>query len=155
MAKVNSGASGCRAMVMAGKYLSSPPVLTRGSGQQQQQRQQRRMLGPKPRMLSSYAAGTGGKTQALAQPEHLGYFSAADRQVLANRNLIYRDVKAFLNEVGGDPREARYWLTQFQRATSYQSPAFAVLEVYLFTVNKFIEDVETFDSNKVAPYELC
>ncbi|KAM7386062.1 hypothetical protein PAMA_008942 [Pampus argenteus] len=124
MAKVNSGSSGCRAMVMAGKYLSSPspPVLTRGSGQQQ-----RRMLGPQHRMVSSSAAGTGGKAAALAQPEHLGYISAADR--LANRNLIYRDVKAFLNEVGGDPREARYWLTQFQRATASQSPAFAVLQV--------------------------
>lgn len=126
MAKVNSGSSGCRAMVMAGRYLSnpSPPVLTRAPGQQQ-----RRMLGPPRRMMSSNAAGTGGKTAALAQPEHLGYFSAADRQVLANRNLIYRDVKAFLNEVGGDPQEARYWLTQFQRASASQSPAFAVLEV--------------------------
>ncbi|XP_018554032.1 N-acetylglutamate synthase, mitochondrial [Lates calcarifer] len=126
MAKVNSGSSGCRAMVMAGKYLTSPspPVLTRSSGQRQ-----RRMFSPHGRMVSSDAAGTGGKTAALAQQEHLGYFSAADRHVLANRNLIYRDVKAFLNEVGGDPREARYWLTQFQRATSIQSPAFAVLEV--------------------------
>ncbi|XP_056258475.1 N-acetylglutamate synthase, mitochondrial [Seriola aureovittata] len=126
MAKVNSGSSGCRAMVMAGKYLSSPslPVLTRSSGQRQ-----RRMFGPHRRMVSSDAAGTGGKTAALAQLEQPGYFSAADRHVLANRNLIYRDVKAFLNEVGGDPREARYWLTQFQRATSAQSPAFAILEV--------------------------
>lgn len=47
----------------------------------------------------------------------------------SNRTLIYRDVKAFLSEVGGDPREARYWLTQFQRATSPQAPAFAVLEL--------------------------
>ncbi|KAG7232224.1 hypothetical protein INR49_009391 [Caranx melampygus] len=125
MAKVNSGSSGCRAVVMAGKYLSSPslPVLTRISGQRQ-----RRMFGPHRRMVNSDAAGTGGKTAALAQLEHPGYFSAADRHVLTNRNLIYRDVKAFLNEVGGDPREARYWLTQFQRATSAQSPAFAVLE---------------------------
>uniref|UniRef100_H3D0R6 N-acetylglutamate synthase, mitochondrial n=1 Tax=Tetraodon nigroviridis TaxID=99883 RepID=H3D0R6_TETNG len=46
-----------------------------------------------------------------------------------SRNLIYRDVRAFLSEVGGDPREARYWLTQFQSATATQSPAFAVLEV--------------------------
>ncbi|XP_053194270.1 N-acetylglutamate synthase, mitochondrial [Scomber japonicus] len=137
MAKVNSGSSGCRAMVMAGRYLSnpSPPVLTRAPGQQQ-----RRMLGPPRRMMSSNAAGTGGKTAALAQPEHLGYFSAADRQVLANRNLIYRDVKAFLNEVGGDPQEARYWLTQFQRASASQSPAFAVLEV----------DSSVFDSREMV-----
>ncbi|XP_040918975.1 N-acetylglutamate synthase, mitochondrial [Toxotes jaculatrix] len=137
MAKVNSGSSGCRAMVMAGKYLSSPslPVLSRNSGQRQ-----RRMFGPHRRMVSSDAASTGGKTAALAQQEHLGYFSAADRHVLANRNLIYRDVKAFLNEVGGDPREARYWLTQFQRATSAQSPAFAVLEV----------DSSVFDSREMV-----
>lgn len=80
-------------------------------------------------MMSSDATGSGGKTAAVAQQEPPGYLSAADRLVLANRNLIYRDVKAFLNEVGGDPREARYWLTQFQRATSPQSPAFAVMEV--------------------------
>lgn len=126
MAKVNGGSSGCRAVVMAGRYLSSPapPALSRSSGQRQ-----RRMFGPKRRAMSSDAAGTGGKTAALAQQDHLGYFSAADRHAMTNRNLIYRDVKAFLNEVGGDPREARYWLTQFQRATSAQSPAFAVLEV--------------------------
>lgn len=126
MAKVNSGSSGCRAVVMAGKYLASPgpPALTRSCGQRQ-----RRMFGPQRRVMSSDAAGTGGKTAALAQQEHPGYFSAADRHVLANRNLIYRDVKAFLNEVGGDPREARYWLTQFQRAASAQCSAFAVLEV--------------------------
>lgn len=129
MAKVNSGSSGCRAMVLAGKYLSTPssvPVPVRVSGQRQ-----RRMFGPHRRMVSSDAAGSRGKTAALAQLEHSsGYLlSAADRQVLTNRNLIYRDVKAFLNEVGGDPREARYWLTQFQRATSAQSTAFAVLEV--------------------------
>ena len=117
MAKVNSGASGCRAMVKAGQYLSSPAALTRSSGQRQ-----RKMFGPQRRMMSADAAGTGGKAAALAQQEQPGYLTA-------NLNLIYRDVKAFLNEVGGNPREARYWLTQFQRATSAQSPAFAVLEV--------------------------
>lgn len=91
-------------------------------------------------MMSSDATGTGGKTAAVAQQEHLGYCSAADRPLLANRNLIYRDVKAFLNEVGGDPREARYWLTQFQRATSPQSPAFAVMEV----------DSSVFDSREMV-----
>lgn len=126
MAKVNSGSSGCRAVVMAGRYLSSPSphALSRSCGQRQ-----RRIFGQQRRMMSSDPTGTGGKTAAVAQQEPLGYFSSADRHVLANRNLIYRDVKAFLNEVGGDPREARYWLTQFQRASSSQSPAFAVLEV--------------------------
>ncbi|XP_028267827.1 N-acetylglutamate synthase, mitochondrial [Parambassis ranga] len=135
MSKVTSGSPGCRAVVMAGKYLSKPSVS-------QQQQQQRRMFGPPRRAVSSDAAGTGGKSAAGAQQEHhhLGYFSAADRHMLANRNLIYRDVKAFLNEVGGDPREARYWLTQFQRATSAQSHAFAVLEV----------DSSVFDSREMV-----
>ncbi|XP_041672714.1 N-acetylglutamate synthase, mitochondrial [Cheilinus undulatus] len=137
MSKVNSGTSGCRAVVMAGKYLSSPsaPALSRSSSQRQ-----RRMLGVQRRMNSSDAASTGGKSAASAQQEQPAYLSAADRQALANRNLIYRDVKAFLNEVGGDPREARYWLTQFQRATKTQSPAFAVMEV----------DSSVFDSREMV-----
>ncbi|XP_071759472.1 N-acetylglutamate synthase, mitochondrial [Centroberyx gerrardi] len=139
MAKVNSGSSGRRAMVMAGKYLSgpaaAPSALLQSSGQQQ-----RRMFRLQRRFVSSNAAGTGGKTAALAQQEYPGFFSAADRHALANRTLIYRDVKAFLNEVGGDPREARYWLTQFQRATSAQAPAFAVLEV----------DSSVFDSREMV-----
>ncbi|XP_026179904.1 N-acetylglutamate synthase, mitochondrial [Mastacembelus armatus] len=120
MVNVNSGSTGCRAVVMAGKYLSNP-VLSR--------QRQRRMIGPQRVMMSSHVAGAEGKTAASAQQEHQGFFSTADRQALANRNLIYRDVRAFLSEVGGDPREARYWLTEFQRATAAQSPAFAVLEV--------------------------
>ncbi|KAM3863763.1 N-acetylglutamate synthase, mitochondrial [Diretmus argenteus] len=141
MANVNSGSSGCRAMVMAGKYLSSPascPALAQGSGQQQQ----RRMFPLQRRLVSSNAAGTGGKPAALAQQEQYPSvsFCAADRHVPANRTLIYRDVKAFLNEVGGDPREARYWLTQFQRATAAQAAAFAVLEV----------DSSVFDSREMV-----
>ncbi|XP_037545322.1 N-acetylglutamate synthase, mitochondrial [Nematolebias whitei] len=121
MSKVNSGSPGCRAMVMATKYLSNSSW---SSGLKQ-----REMCARQGRAVSSTAAGTGGRTAALAPLENLGYVSAADRHALPNRSLIYRDVKAFLNEVGGNPREARYWLTQFQRATSAQSPAFAVLEV--------------------------
>ncbi|XP_060882168.1 N-acetylglutamate synthase, mitochondrial [Labrus mixtus] len=135
--KVNGGSSGCRAVVMAGKYLSSPsaPALSRSSSLHQ-----RKMVDMQRRTLSSDAASTVGKPAALAQQENPAYLSAADRQVLTNRNLIYRDVKAFLNEVGGDPREARYWLTQFQRATKAQSPAFAVLEV----------DSSVFDSREMV-----
>lgn len=126
MSKVHRGSHGCQAMVIARKYLSSlpPSVLTQTSSQRQ-----RKMFSQQHRMVSCNVAGTEGKPAALAQQEHKGYASAAGRHVKTNRNLIYRDVKAFLNEVGGDPREARYWLTQFQRATSAQSPAFAVLEV--------------------------
>uniref|UniRef100_A0A3Q2WIP3 N-acetylglutamate synthase n=1 Tax=Haplochromis burtoni TaxID=8153 RepID=A0A3Q2WIP3_HAPBU len=126
MSKVNRGSHGCRAMVIARKYLSGPssPVLTRNSSQRQ-----RKMLSRQHRMASCNAAGTEGNPAALAQQEHLGYFSTGGRHAKTNLNLIYRDVKAFLSEVGGDPREARYWLTQFQKATSAHSPAFAVLEV--------------------------
>ncbi|XP_010862189.2 N-acetylglutamate synthase, mitochondrial isoform X2 [Esox lucius] len=123
MAKVNSGTSSCRAMVMAGKYFANPlPGLAPSTSHQ-------RMLKIQRRLGSSQAAGKGGKTPALAQQEFPSSFSASDRHVLSNRTLIYRDVKAFLNEIGGDPREARYWLTQFQKANLAQSPAFAVLEV--------------------------
>lgn len=113
-------------MVIARKYLSNlpPSVLTRTSSLPQ-----RKMFSQQHRVVSGNGAGTEGKPAALAQQEHRGYVSAVGRHVKTNRNLIYRDVKAFLNEVGGDPREARYWLTQFQRATSAHSPAFAVLEV--------------------------
>ncbi|XP_041832104.1 N-acetylglutamate synthase, mitochondrial [Melanotaenia boesemani] len=129
MSKVNSGSTGCRAMVMAGKYLASPNPPSTSLKRSSSQQQQRRMFAPQRRMVSSDAANTRVRVPALAQQENLGYFSAADRHALASRNLIYRDVKAFLSEVGGDPREARYWLTQFQRTTTAQSPAFAVLEV--------------------------
>uniref|UniRef100_A0A3B5LQC2 Uncharacterized protein n=1 Tax=Xiphophorus couchianus TaxID=32473 RepID=A0A3B5LQC2_9TELE len=128
MSKINSGSTGCRAVVMAGKYLSGPgrcsAVLAGTSGRQRGQ-----MCADQRRTGSSTAARMGGRTAAAGQQESPGYFSAADRHALANRNLIYRDVKAFLSEVGGDPREARYWLAQFQRANLSQSPAFAVLEV--------------------------
>uniref|UniRef100_A0A3Q3B3R7 N-acetylglutamate synthase, mitochondrial n=1 Tax=Kryptolebias marmoratus TaxID=37003 RepID=A0A3Q3B3R7_KRYMA len=128
MSKVNSGSPGCRAMVMAGKYLSNPNGTNAGLAGSSGPKQ-RRMCAPQRRAASSTAAGAGGRIAALAPLENLGYVSAAERHAQASRNLIYRDVKAFLNEVGGNPREARYWLTQFQRATSAQSSAFAVLEV--------------------------
>ncbi|TNN42070.1 N-acetylglutamate synthase, mitochondrial [Liparis tanakae] len=111
-------------MVKVGRYLSCPSLARCAGGQRQ-----RETFGPQRRTMSADAAGTEGKSAALAQQEQLGCLPAADRHMPTNRNLIYRDVKAFLNEVGGNPREARYWLTQFQRATSAQSTAFAVLEV--------------------------
>ncbi|KAG9343813.1 hypothetical protein JZ751_013194, partial [Albula glossodonta] len=81
-------------------------------------------------MSSSNDAGHRSKIPAyVAQLDPPGSLTAADRHALSNRTLIYRDVKAFLSEIGGDPREARYWLTQFQRASLSQCPAFAVLEV--------------------------
>ncbi|KAM9391785.1 N-acetylglutamate synthase, mitochondrial [Pholidichthys leucotaenia] len=122
MSRVSSGSHGCWAVVLAGKYLSSSS-LSRDSGPRQ-----RRKLGAQPRAVSS-GPGSGGKAAALAQLEHVGQSSGVERHLRTSQNLIYRDVKAFLGEVGGDPREARYWLTQFQRAASGASAAFAVLQV--------------------------
>ncbi|XP_030649556.1 N-acetylglutamate synthase, mitochondrial [Chanos chanos] len=124
MAKVNGTTSGCRAIVMAGQFLSKPSPLV-----QRQNTTQQRFVRLQRRMKSASAAGQGNKTPAQTQQDVSHSFSTVDRNVWSNRTLIYRDVKAFLNEIGGDPREARYWLTQFQRANLSQAPAFAVLEV--------------------------
>lgn len=123
MAKVNSGSSGCRAMAMAGQFWMKPSALS----QQRSSHHQRRLVTVNQRMRSTSAAGHGSKTPAWAQQELLNNASPGELNVWSNRTLIYRDVKAFLNQIGGDPREARYWLTHFQRAGL--SPAFAVLEV--------------------------
>lgn len=123
MAKVNGGTSSCRAMVMAGQLLSKPSPLS------QQNNRHQRFLKLQRRMATTSAAGRGNKIPALVQPDLASTVSLSDRHGVSNRSLIYRDVKAFLNEIGGDAREARYWLTQFQRASLSQAPAFAVLEV--------------------------
>ncbi|KAF3847037.1 hypothetical protein F7725_004115, partial [Dissostichus mawsoni] len=89
---------------------------------------QRHVFDPQRGIGHSEAGSVAARAAALAQKhqeEEPRLFS--DRQ--PNMNLIHRDVKAFLREVGGNPREARYWLTQFQRASAAKSPAFAVLEV--------------------------
>ncbi|XP_050959507.1 N-acetylglutamate synthase, mitochondrial isoform X2 [Labeo rohita] len=134
MAKVNSGSSGCRAVVMAGQFWTRPPALS----QHRSSHHQRRLTSVNQRMRASSAAGPWSKSPAWSQQELPSYGSLSERNVWSNRTLIYRDVKAFLNEVGGDPREARYWLTHFQRAGS--SPAFAVLEV----------DTSVFDSHEMV-----
>ncbi|KAL0198208.1 hypothetical protein M9458_006748, partial [Cirrhinus mrigala] len=107
---------------MAGQFWTRPPALS----QQRSGHHQRRLASVNQRMRASSAAGHGSKIPAWSQQELPNYGSLSERNVWSNRTLIYRDVKAFLHEVGGDPREARYWLTHFQRAGS--SPAFAVLE---------------------------
>lgn len=126
MAKVSRGS------IIARKCLSGSPA---GSGEWQ-----RRVVGPQRRLVSSDPAAPPGNTAALAHQEHLASPSAADRHTPPNRSLIYRDVKAFLKEVGGDPREARYWLTHFQRTSPAQSTAFAVIEV----------DSSSFDSRELV-----
>ncbi|XP_029110110.1 N-acetylglutamate synthase, mitochondrial [Scleropages formosus] len=124
MAKVNRGTSGCRAMILAGQLLSKP------SAPDQRNHHHRRPPSTPQRPItgchsssSSSAAGLVSRTRAPGQAE------LRDRHAGPPRTLVYRDVKAFLSEVGGDPREARYWFTHFQRASLSQAPAFAVLEV--------------------------
>ncbi|KAF7698027.1 N-acetylglutamate synthase, mitochondrial [Silurus meridionalis] len=126
MAKVHGGASGCRAFVMAGQFWSKPaPPLA----QPQQNTGQRKLAKIQRRMLSVTAAVQVNKRPVQTQQDATNFVPLSDRGVWSNRSLVYRDVKAFLNEVGGDPREARYWLTQFQRAHVCKAPAFAVLEI--------------------------
>lgn len=134
MAKVHGGASGCRAIVMAGQFLSKPaPPLA----QPQQNTGQRKLAKIQRRMLSVTPAVQVNKTPVQNQLDAASFIPLSDRGVWSNRQLVYRDVKAFLNEVGGDPREARYWLTQFQRSHVCKAPAFAVLEVSILTPARF------------------
>ncbi|XP_685919.3 N-acetylglutamate synthase, mitochondrial isoform X1 [Danio rerio] len=134
MAKVNSGSSGCRAMVMAGQFWTKPFALS----SQRSGPHRRSAAEVNRRMSSSRTAGHGSKTPLWSQQESYNHSSLGERSAWSNRTLIYRDVKAFLREIGGDPREARYWLTHFQRAGS--TPAFAVLEV----------DPSVFDSHEMV-----
>ncbi|XP_061740158.1 N-acetylglutamate synthase, mitochondrial [Nerophis ophidion] len=118
----NRGPSRCRALVTAGKYLSKTSHQT--------------LISPSVRLLNTDASGVGGKGAVCGPPELGGAWSAS---APTQANMIYRDVKAFLSDVGGDPREARYWLSHFLRATSTKSP-FAVLEV----------DSSVFDSREMV-----
>lgn len=120
---------------MAGQFLSKPaPPLV----QPQQNTGQRKLAKIQRRMLSVSSAVSANKTPVQTQLDAANFIPLSERGVWSNRTMVYRDVKAFLNEVGGDPREARYWLTQFQRASVCKAPAFAVLEVSmrsLFTMS--------------------
>lgn len=120
---MNGSSSGLRVVVLAGRYWSKP-ASPPGLSTQGPDPPQRKVFRSLRRSVSSNAADNGSRPAAWPQED-----PTRDRHVLPNRPLIYRDVKAFLSEVGGDPREARYWLTQFQRATSPPTPAFAVLEL--------------------------
>ncbi|KAJ8404355.1 hypothetical protein AAFF_G00341280 [Aldrovandia affinis] len=134
MAKVNTGASRRKAMITAAQFLSKPSALIENDSQ--------RMFLKLQRHMGSHGdAGHRSKNMAyVAQLDSPCSLTSTARHALPNRSLIYRDVKAFLSEIGGDPREARYWLTQFQKATSSQAPAFAVLEV----------DKSVFDSREMV-----
>lgn len=105
---------------MAGQLLTKPSSQQK-TGQRKFARLQRRAL--------SATAAVQAKTPTWSPQDRSIFPPVSDCNVWSNRTLISRDVKAFLNEVGGDPREARYWLTQFQRANVSQAPAFAVLQI--------------------------
>ncbi|XP_030077637.1 N-acetylglutamate synthase, mitochondrial isoform X2 [Microcaecilia unicolor] len=47
----------------------------------------------------------------------------------ANRSMVQRDIRAFLNECGGTPSEARHWLAQFQTLNLTCNKPFAVIEL--------------------------
>ncbi|GCB71329.1 N-acetylglutamate synthase, mitochondrial isoform X2 [Scyliorhinus torazame] len=116
MATASSASAGTRAVAKAGQLLSSKHVLNSPCAP--------------ARRLSAVKAS--GRNRSPSSPTQ----EAADRSVplvshhRATRSLVYRDVRLFLNEIGADPREARYWLTQFQNVSSSgNNRLFAVVEV--------------------------
>ncbi|XP_072417726.1 N-acetylglutamate synthase, mitochondrial isoform X1 [Chiloscyllium punctatum] len=116
MATASSASAGTRAVAKAGQLLSCRRLLSSPSV-------------PGVRRLSAVKASGHSRSRNTPVPE-------TDRSVplvshhRATRSLVYRDVKLFLNEIGADPREARYWLTQFQNASSSgNNKLFAVVEV--------------------------
>ncbi|KAK1160316.1 N-acetylglutamate synthase, mitochondrial [Acipenser oxyrinchus oxyrinchus] len=120
MANVNPGSTSSRAVAMASHLLSKPTVRT-------QQAHLGRCVPKLRRQMSDLVVGGCSGNISLALPDEDK--PSAGRVLASSRSLIHRDVKAFLNQLGGDPREARYWLTQFQKCSASQSPAFAVMEV--------------------------
>ncbi|XP_066554853.1 N-acetylglutamate synthase, mitochondrial isoform X1 [Amia ocellicauda] len=122
MAKLHAGSSSCRAVALAGHLLSKPATPAHKHHNRHLRKLQRHTG-------SVSAGGFGSNSPALAQLDYPRATPLPELPAPASRSLIYRDVKAFLSEIGGDPREARYWLTHFQKSSLTQSPAFAVLEV--------------------------
>ncbi|XP_076852973.1 N-acetylglutamate synthase, mitochondrial-like [Brachyhypopomus gauderio] len=118
MAKLSGGSPVCRGIVMARQFFSKSSPLGRHPTTKLQRRP-----------MSVETARQGSKTPVWIHDELANSTSFVHSSVKSNRSLVYRDIKAFLSEVGGDPREARYWLTQFQRANVSEAPAFAVLEI--------------------------
>ncbi|XP_032891195.1 N-acetylglutamate synthase, mitochondrial isoform X2 [Amblyraja radiata] len=110
MASATSASAGSRAVATAGRLLSSKRAAP---------------CGPGLRRLSAVQAGRSCKLRgAPLQDVDRSAPLVAHHQIA--RSLVYKDVRMFLNEIGADPREARYWLTQFQNASTR---LFAVVEV--------------------------
>lgn len=129
MGTLSSASAGSRAVLLASQLLSSTKPVSMPS-----------LPGAQAsgfRQLSALSAGGHCKlrsvpspalAQALVQPQEEPSTPLVSHH-RATRSLIYRDVKMFLKEIGGDPREARYWLTQFQNASNSLNKLFAVVEV--------------------------
>lgn len=110
MASATSASAGSRAVATAGRFLSSKRAAP---------------CSPGLRRLSAVQAGRRCKLPgAPLQDVDRSAPLVAHHQIA--RSLVYKDVRMFLNEIGADPREARYWLTQFQNASTR---LFAVVEV--------------------------
>ncbi|XP_078385795.1 N-acetylglutamate synthase, mitochondrial isoform X2 [Cetorhinus maximus] len=125
MATASSASAGTRAVAKAGQLLSSKHALSAAS-----------CAAPAAAAVPGIRRLSAVKASGHNRPRNAPMQEAADRSVplvnhhRATRSLVYRDVKMFLNEIGADPREARYWLTQFQNAsTSGNNKLFAVVEV--------------------------
>ncbi|XP_051894843.1 N-acetylglutamate synthase, mitochondrial isoform X1 [Pristis pectinata] len=112
MATATSASVGTRAVARAGRFLSSKRVSS---------------CGPGLRQLSAVKVGRHSKLRGAPMQEVDRTVPLVSHHQTA-RSLVYKDVRMFLNEIGADPREARYWLTQFQNAGT-SNKLFAVVEV--------------------------
>ncbi|XP_072927726.1 N-acetylglutamate synthase, mitochondrial isoform X2 [Hemitrygon akajei] len=112
MATATSASVGTRAVARAGRFLSSKRVSS---------------CGPGLRQLSAVKVGQHCKLRSAPLQEVDRTVPLVSRHQIT-RSLVYKDVRMFLNEIGADPREARYWLTQFQNAGT-SNKLFAVIEV--------------------------
>ncbi|XP_039596388.1 N-acetylglutamate synthase, mitochondrial [Polypterus senegalus] len=113
MAKVNPGST-----IAMANHLLAPTRPSRGTL-------------PQLRRRMSAASGAGLSRNRLTAEafNEKRLLSSMAAPMAVSRSLSYRDVTAFLEQVGGDPREVRYWLGHFQKCSRSQSPAFAVMEV--------------------------
>ncbi|XP_005992257.1 N-acetylglutamate synthase, mitochondrial isoform X1 [Latimeria chalumnae] len=110
MAKLSNASVSCRAVTMAAQLLARPAVHSTAS-----------QHGPPSRGVRPLCALAAGGSH------HWG-----SRAVAAGSGSplsVYRDVRMFLNEIGGDPREAKYWLTYFQNCSTVGNKPFVVVEV--------------------------
>lgn len=76
------------------------------------------------------------RKKTVSECGHFKNRQILDRRVLsAERKLFYTssqqqlDLRRFLEEIGSDPKEARYWLRQFQNHESAPDKPFAVVQV--------------------------